>query len=287
MLMLMALKRKAFLSAALIVFFHAAAETALSGSRGSEKMMVEADTCLARVELLPLPEQLFLATDVTDPVFGYLVGLLDRNIHGIIAGDHFEKAVEQSGRPSRIPHKLIREVRRAPGVRPTSGWIRASFTERLKVPVPYSILGYHPGSLISSQDVTFVEWQIPRAFIPNPFCEDRTTLEVENLTLWGIVAGEIILDIDGWLDALMGGKLDDTYIVGLAFFRFDGNRYAMALGLNEDGRGRSGALDVRTDKIRFPSTCELKAIGRELRRRLIRSLDRRGIPVCIPPAMGS
>jgi hypothetical protein len=251
---------------------------------GREQARSRADSSLAAVETLPIAEPVVFARDVSDPVFGYVIGLLDRGLWGRVTGAHFARAVDQSGRPSGIPHEMISEVRRSPGNRPHSGWVRASFIEPLRVPVPYDILGYHPGSLQSSQVVMAEEWRVPRTQIPNLYVKDGPhTLEIEDLTLWGIVEGDIVMDIDGWLDAFLGNKLDDTYIIGLALFRYDGRRYAMALGFSGQGQGRSGVLDVKRDKICFPASRELKAIGRELRSRVVKRLARRGIPAWVPP----
>jgi hypothetical protein len=251
---------------------------------GRAEVKCRADSLLATVETLPVAEPVVLAEDVSDPVFGYVIGLLDRGRWGRVTGAHFAKAVRQSGRRSGIPHELISEVRRSRGSQPQSGWVRASFTKELRVPVPYDILGYHPGALISSQVVMAEEWRAPRARVPNLYAkEGPRTLQIEDLTLWGIVEGDVVMDIDGWLDALLGNKLDDTYIVGLALFRYDGHRYAMALGFSGQGQGRSGVLDVRRDKIKFPASPELKAIGRELRSRVVKRLARRGIAAWVPP----
>ena len=93
----------------------------------------------------------------------------------------------------------------------------------------------------------------------------------------------VVCQGSGKQDRFLGGKLDDTYIVGLAIFRFRGQRLAMALGFSRNGQGRSGALDVTEDKLRFPSSRDLKVIGRELRRRVVLRLARKGVPAWVPP----
>jgi hypothetical protein len=232
--------------------------------------------------MLPVPDAPSLAEGVNDPVFAYLIGLHDRGIFGAVSRDHFDRATQQAGRRSRIPFELITGVVRAPGRQAGTGWVRMTFTGPLDVPVPYSLLGYHPGSLLGSPVVTLEEWQIGRTLVAN-VGEGDPVLELEDLTLWGIVAGEVWIDIDGWVDRLMGGRVDDTFVVGLAIFRFQGARLAMALGFNRDGEGRSGALDLQADRLRFPAPPALKVIGRDLRGRVIQRLARRGIPAWLPP----
>ncbi len=243
----------------------------------------EADQRFQLVAELPALAVPPLAEDVTDPVFAYVVGLLDRGEYGSIAQQHFARAVAASGRKSRIPHQVIRGVWRAPGLQADAGWVRMEFTDRVNVPVPYNILGYHPGSLLSSPVVTLEEWRLGRTLVPNAAVKDGPPLELEDVTLWGIVDGQVWIDIDGWVDALLGGKLDDTYVVGVALFRFRGERLAIALGFNREGQGHSGVLDVRADKIRFPSPLELKVIASDLRSRVLQRLARRGIAAWVVP----
>lgn len=249
----------------------------------NQRALEEADRQLAQVSALPLSTQPALAADVTDPVFAYMVGLLDHDQYGTVTQEHFAQAVSHSGRRSRIPHQLIHALARAQGTQPRSGWVRAEFTRPVDVAVPYSILGYHPGALISSPVVTFEEWRIGRTLVPNILVADAPPIEVDDLILWGVVDGQIRMDIDGWVDALLGGKLDDTYVVGLALFRYRGERLALALGFNQDGEGRSGVLDVHGDKIRFPAPPELKVIARDLRGRVLQRLAQRGIAAWVPP----
>jgi hypothetical protein len=249
------------------------------------RALAEADQQFAQLAELPVPANPALAEDVTDPVFAFMVGLLDRDEYGSVVQEHFARVIAATGRKSRIPHEVIVAVRRARGLQPRTGWVRAEFTGPLDVPVPYNILGYHPGSLVSSPAVTLEEWRVGRTLVPNPAAEGEPAFELEDLTLWGVVDGQIRIDIDGWVDALLGGKLDDTYIVGLALFRFRGERLAMALGFNREGMGQSGVLDVRADKIRFPAPMELKVIARDLRGRVLQRLARRGIAAWAAPAV--
>lgn len=240
------------------------------------------EAALDGVTPLPVPEHPELPPDVKDGAFGYLVSLLDAGTYGRVTGTQFRQVLEKTGRSSRIPYETIAEVRRAPAGTAGEGWVRVAFSRPLDVPVPYSILGYHPGSLLSSQQVTAREWHARRSVISDPAGEVTGALEIEDLTLWAFVEGRVNVDIDGWIDALMGSGLDDTYMIGLAFFRMRGQAYAMALGYNRRGEPRSGALALADDEIRFPTPRELKAAARDLRGRLVRHLAEMGLPAWLP-----
>ena len=231
---------------------------------------------------LTVPEHPELPGDVKDGAFAYLISLLDANDYGRVTGAQFRQVLEKTGRSSRIPYETIAEVRRVPAGGSGEGWVRVSFNRPLDVPVPYSILGYHPGSLVSAQRVTAREWHAQRSVISDPAGEVTGGLEVEDLTLWAFVEGRVLVDIDGLIDKLMGSGLDDTYMIGLAFFRLRGQAYAMALGYNRGGEPRSGALALADDEIRFPTPRELKAAARDLRGRLVRHLADMGLPAWLP-----
>ena len=240
------------------------------------------ETALAGVAPVAAPEHPVLPKDVKDGVFGYLVSLLDANTYGSVAGSQFREVLERTGRASRIPYEAIGEVRRAPASASNEGWVRVAFTGPLDVPVPYSILGYHPGSLHSSVQVTVREWHMPRSVISDPAGDVTSGLEVTDLTLWAVVEGRVVIDIDKLVDKLLGGSLDDTYVVGVAFFRFRGTAYAMALGYNGQGEPRSGALQLAENEILFPTPRELKATARDLRARVVRHLAEMGLPAWLP-----
>ena len=143
--------------------------------------------------------------------------------------------------------------------------LQMRFAETLEVPVPYAILGYHPGSLRISDEVEFDEWSLGRIRLPDGSEGKRRYLEEVRLLV--VRRGELVIDIDWWVDKLFGGKLDDTDLVALALVRFEGRTYGIATGYNSSGRGRSGTFDFFTDEVVFPSPPHFKFAGRTLRGR--------------------
>lgn len=240
------------------------------------------ETALDGTPPVSVPEHPVLPGDVRDGVFSYLVSLLDANTHGYVSGSQISEVLKRAGRPSRIPYEKIREVRRAPASKAGEGWVRVSFNGPLNVAVPYSILGYHPGGLHSSAQVTMREWHATRSVINDPAHDVTGALEIEDLTLWVVVEGRVVIDIDKLVDKLLGGSLDDTYVIGVAFFRYRGVTYAMALGYNGQGQPRSGVMDMGKDEILFPTPRELKATARDLRSRIVHHLAGMGLPAWLP-----
>jgi hypothetical protein len=115
--------------------------------------------------------------------------------------------------------------------------------------MPYSILGYHPGSLIVSQEILFSEW-----YLGNPNLHVASEGEVsvyptQGLKTLRLDSGWIILDVDGWLDKLLGGRVDDAWTEGFAVGRVDGELYGISLGVNPKGKQLYGDFDFRNDRI--------------------------------------
>ncbi|MCA9726131.1 MAG: hypothetical protein KC729_00505 [Candidatus Eisenbacteria bacterium] len=223
--------------------------------------------------LIGLPIDLPQTAGVKDPIFSILVGLVEANIYGTLTRDRLKMQLERRHQKSHLPYDSVREVTRLPkgDGRPTEE-ITVHFDGRLKLPIPYSILGYNPGSFRASERCVFREWDLGTVTLQHARkVDDRVEtvpVVLENVHLFGLDEGEVSLDIDGWLDRMMGGNLDDTDIVGLMLCRYQGKWMGVAMGYNKDHRGRSGALDFGEDKVVFPSPDEIKTVGRTMRSRV-------------------
>ena len=57
------------------------------------------------------------------------------------------------------------------------------------------------------------------------------------------------MDVDGWVDKLLGGKLDDSWTQGFALCRQDGEIRGLALSLNRDLNPMCGEIDFATNQV--------------------------------------
>jgi len=210
-------------------------------------------------------ESVTLAADVHDPVFAYLVGLVDGGLYGMIDAKTLEQAVQRADSGSQLPYQHLRSLTRTIEREFQTARIDASFDKGLSLPIPYRILGYSPGRLRSTQRVSFHEWILGEIIIAHGEGAAAREVRLSDVHLFAVRDGTLRVDIDGWLDALLGGKLDDTRITGLVLFRWDGERWGIAVGYNEDWGGRSGLLSLREDEIRFPSPPPMKTAAWKLR----------------------
>jgi hypothetical protein len=147
--------------------------------------------------------------------------------------------------------------------------VRLVFAAPIDLPVPYSILGYHPGSFTASQSCLFREWELGRVRLSEAEQKgDRTevhTIDLEDVHLFAAVEGDVKIDIDALVDAMLGGAIDDTDVTTLMLFRWQGEWYGAAMGYGKDRHGRSGILSLRRDKILFPTPDGLRGVGRQMR----------------------
>ena len=224
------------------------------------------------VATFELPSELPSAVDVKDPIFALLIGLVDGNLHGTLDQRHIQDELNRRHVKSKLPYEHVLDVTRLPSERnPRLNEVRVRFDGALKLPIPYSILGYNPGSLRATEECRFLEWKLGDVQIGYQKKEGDEYIDIpiqlRDVYLYGVTEGKLDLDIDGWVDRLMGGSLDDTAIVALMLCRFEGVWHGWAMGYNKDKHGRSGALDFRKDQIVFPSPDGFKAVGRKMRAR--------------------
>ena len=90
----------------------------------------------------------------------------------------------------------------------------------------------------------------------------------EDVRVWGVRRGSLEIDLDGWVDRVLGDRMSDTLIAGIAMARRGEDRVVLALGYTREGRGVTGAFDPGTDAIVFPLPDDLRGLGRILRQRL-------------------
>ncbi len=208
--------------------------------------------------LLPGAEIMLPEDEVEDRFFAYLIGLAGADAYGRLTGEDIARALGGFLGKTRVPFELITEIERRRGEPGEPGVVRIAFTRELKAPVPYSILGYNPGSVRADTVVTFYEWYLPRRSIR---LGDGSRTTLTHVHVFGTVEGWAVVDIDAWVDLLLGGRLDDTWLVVMGLFKYEGDWYGIAAGYGPGGEGRSGVLNFRTNKILFPTPDELKMLG--------------------------
>jgi len=210
-------------------------------------------------EALPPASDIVLPEEVVkDHFFAYLIGLAEADAYGILRSEDIGKALGDFSGKTQVPFELISGIERRRGAGGEPGVVSISFLEGLKTPVPYSILGYHPGSVIADTVVSFYEYYLPGKSIR---AADNTLVTLKQIHVFATYSGWVVVDIDAWVDKLLGGRLDDTWLVVLALFKHEGDWHGIAAGYGPRGEGRSGVFNFKTNSILFPTPEQFRMLG--------------------------
>jgi hypothetical protein len=227
---------------------------------------------------LPGREVWLPESEVKDRFFSYLIGLVQIDTCGVLDANDLAEVLGDFKGETSIPFEVVSGISRgcSDGVGPREVSIR--FHDELRTPVPYSILGYHPGSVRASSTVKFYEWEIPYKALRWNRSEP---IDLSQVYVFGIHEGWAVVDIDAWLDALLGGLLDDTRIVALVLFKYQDDWHGLAAGYGPSGEGRSGIFNFGTNQILFPTPRHLRILGPYFRNFVTR-VNRVEVP--LPPS---
>lgn len=200
-----------------------------------------------------LPEEV-----VKDRFFAYLIGLAEADAYGRLTDDDLGTALSGFAGKTRVPFQLISEIERRRGDPGEPDIVSISFLEELKTPVPYSILGYHPGSVVADTVVVFYEFYLPRKSV---WVAQDTRVTLTQVHVFATYRGWAVVDIDAWVDKLLGGRLDDTWLTVMALFKYEDDWHGIAAGYGPGGEGRSGVFNFKTNKILFPTPDHFRTLG--------------------------
>lgn len=221
-------------------------------------------------DLRPLPgEEISVPeSQVTDRFYSYLIGLVDANVCGVVDGDRLCALLSEHRGKTAIPFTLIDKIRRDCAPHKGARSVSITFKEDLMTPVPYDILGYHPGSVAASKDVNFLEWYLPSQTIGSA---SGDPIDITRVFVFAVNEGWAVVDVDAWVDKLLGGYLDDTRIALLVLFKYNDEWHALAAGYGPSGEGRSGIFNFQTNKILFPTPPELQGVAPYFRNYVVRN----------------
>jgi hypothetical protein len=208
-----------------------------------------------------MAEPLPIAESVKDPLFSVLLGLVGAERYGVLHGEKLDRVVRARGGSERFLYgKIAWLSRRATADRAAE--VHVQFVSAIQLRFPYSLLGYHPGKVRASSACRLREWDLGELPL------GTKQLRFRDVRIFAVEEGEVLADVDGWLDALAGDALDDTRLSGLGLLQYGAQRYGVAFGYNDRNQPRAGVLDFRSDKILMPPPAELRGVASDLVRRM-------------------
>ncbi len=193
-------------------------------------------------------------SEVKDTFFAYVLGIIRAGVELDIDNEDMRSILAEFKSTLDVPFDLITRVTQHAdenGVRT----IGLEFSRDVSIPIPFSLLFYHPGSIVATEDVSFTvgrgTWEDPRGSPTAP------------VFVLSLDKGSILIDVDDWLEVLFRVYIEDTWIQHLVFFTWRGDW----IGLLE-GTGRRTGRDIRAyfnftrNTIVFPTPAALDAAGK-------------------------
>ncbi len=218
------------------------------------------------------------APEVNEPFFALVLQWAADDSLGTWSGDDVLAYAQRLGRPSKFPlDELISFSRSRPSPQDSEKWPKMNVKAVWKIELngdqdpamPYSILGYHPGTLRVSGIIRMSEVHLGMV-------ELRSTAgpaQVSDIVLFRLEEGTLILDVDGWLDAILGKRLDDAATLGLVAARESGRLIGLAVSLGDEGRSIYGEIDFQQDKILPNGRAVASALSSACRSLFIQGMD--------------
>lgn len=204
------------------------------------------------------PEEATDGPAIREPFFEFLMTVAEIDSLGTWTTRDLAGYLDEAGRESRFPLDEVLTVSRQ---RPESGrkfryrgaevravW-RLQLTGDLDKSMPYSILGYHPGSLRIGEVLVFAELAPQDLNLSWIHDDEEARLAVTDFRVFALEEGHVLLDADGWLDALLGSGLDDAWIVGFVTAQEKERLIGLGVSLGRDGRRIYGEFDFSRDVI--------------------------------------
>lgn len=206
----------------------------------------------------PPPAIVAAGDTIVEPFFAFVLGRAEADSLGAWDASDLAAFAAARGRPSRLPlQRLVALERRRPtpgsegrhaGARVLAEWV-ITFDAPLDFPLPYSILGYHPGSLRLSRSLRLAELAPVDLTVGWNAKKQQERRPLAAVRVFAFEQGFLLLDADGLVDRLLGEMLDDSWTVGFVVARDGRARLGLGLMLGRDGRSIYGEFDFAGDRI--------------------------------------
>jgi hypothetical protein len=217
--------------------------------------------------------------EIREPFFEFLIRMAEQDSVGLWSGEELMAHASASGRESRFPLAEVVSLARAHPAGASHSLsagkymgtkVRAVWTLVLKGnqdhPMPYSILGYHPGSLRIGGVLVLSELGPMDIAITYEMDGERVNQLMTQVRVFPLEKGHVVLDADGFLDALLGAGLDDAWTLGFVIGREEGKLLGLGVSLGRKGRHIFGEFDFFQDKVLVHGRPPMSALSRASRR---------------------
>ena len=188
-----------------------------------------------------------LPAEVKDSFFAYVIGIIRAGIDVELDSTGMREVLTEFKTALDLPFDLITRVWQGQEPEPGQLALGLEFNGGAAIPIPFSLLGYHPGSIRASSSIGFRELRFT-------YPDARGTGAEAPVYRLQLDQGSLIVDIDWWIDELLGDYLDDLPVSNIVFFTWRGEWTGHAAGPRLPGTtaARLLQLPAKQDHLSHP-----------------------------------
>jgi hypothetical protein len=222
------------------------------------------------------------ASQVKDTFFAYLLGIIRTGADIDVDNEEMRAILVEFKTTLDVPFDLISRFSQHEDPESADRAVSLEFQRDVMIPIPFSILFYHPGRITSTQLLRFTVHRSPWAD-PGSLSETGSPTEPGFPAAVGsstepaspaepgeafdlvLARGSILVEIDAWLKALFSAHLEDTWVRHIVFFKWNGDWITMLQGIGRSTQKVKRAyFDLTKNTILFPPSDSLKSAGNGL-----------------------
>jgi hypothetical protein len=201
----------------------------------------------------PGREVSFLPEEIKDTFFAYVLGVVRSGVALEIDNADMREILTEFKASLELPFDKVDRVVQSRGVALSDGFLSIAFSEDIRIPIPFSFLGYHPGAILASQTIGF---SVDRTVVPNAL-DSRFA---DPLFLLRLSEGYLTIKVDDWLKFLFPTIVDDLHVDFIAAFRFHGDWFCLLSGWGSRGTPIQEIFNMTRNRIIYPHPADLRRL---------------------------
>jgi hypothetical protein len=193
-------------------------------------------------------------SQVEDAFFAYVLGIISTGVDVNLDSAQMRAILTEFNSALVVPLDLFDKVTQNTDEKTGGRLVGMEFTRDVDIPIPFTLLWYHPGSILSSQHLL---WRVSRSWFFVP--DNGGLVEAIDLVL---SQGSVQVRLDEWLKVLFSAHFEDTWIHHIIFFRWKGHMMGLLAGAGKrTGRVLRAYFDFTKNGIIFPAPADLNHVG--------------------------
>lgn len=195
---------------------------------------------------------------VRDTFFAYVLGIVLEGLEVDIDNAEMRQILTEFKSKLNVPFDLIERVIQHNEAETGRRTISLEFNGAVVIPIPFSLLGYHPGTVRSTQLVSF---HVSRFYYNDPNDSKDSTWAYD----LALSDGSVLIDVDDWIVYLLSNVFDKIQVRHIVFFYYADEWIGLLEGKGKVfGRSMREYFDFTHNGIIYPVPPKLDKIGRSL-----------------------